>query len=113
MAATHGDQTRFKRNILITLALGVVFVVGVGIEWKEAFVHFPPTTGFVPLFFTMTGVHAFHVINGLIALAFIYGMGRNGRYGKGSYWGGDGSVKCWHFVDVAWVYIYPVLYLVN
>jgi heme/copper-type cytochrome/quinol oxidase subunit 3 len=48
MAAAHGDQTRFKRNILITLGLGIVFVVGVGIEWKEAFVHFPPSTSLRP-----------------------------------------------------------------
>ena len=113
MAAAHGDQTRFKRNIIITLALGIVFVVGVGIEWKEAFAHFPPSTGFGTIFFTMTGIHAFHVVSGLIALAVVYGLGRNGRFGKGNYWGVEGSVKYWHFVDVAWVFIYPVLYLVN
>ena len=61
----------------------------------------------------MTGIHAFHVISGLIALAVIYGMVRNGRFGRGNYLGGEGSVKYWHFVDVAWVFIYPVLYLVN
>ena len=62
----------------------------------------------------MTGIHAFHVISGLIALAVIYGVVRNGRFGKGNYLGrGSGSVKYWHFVDVAWVFIYPVLYLVN
>jgi len=66
-----------------------------------------------PLFFTMTGIHAFHVISGLIALAVIYVMVRNGRFGKGNYLGGEGSVKYWHFVEVAWVFIYPVLYLVN
>ena len=49
----------------------------------------------------------------MIALAVIYGMVRNGRFGKGSYLGGEGSVKYWHFVDVAWVFIYQVLYLVN
>jgi heme/copper-type cytochrome/quinol oxidase subunit 3 len=40
-------------------------------------------------------------------------MGRNGRFGKGNYLGVEGSVKYWHFLDVAWVFIYPVLYLVN
>ena len=45
--------------------------------------------------------------------AVIYGMVTNGRFGKGNYLGGEGSVKYWHFVDVAWVFIYPVLYLVN
>ena len=93
MTAAHGNQARFKRNILITLVLGVVFVVGVGIEWKEAFVHFPPSTGFGTLFLTMTGIHAYHVISGLIALAVVYGMRRMGRFGKGNYWEGEGAVK--------------------
>ena len=61
----------------------------------------------------MTGIHALHVTSGLIALAVIYGMVRNGRFGKGNYLGGEGSVKYLHFVEVAWVFIYPVLYLVN
>jgi len=43
-----------------------------------------------PLFFAMTGIHAFHVISGLIALAVIYGMVRNGRFGKGNYLGVKG-----------------------
>jgi len=49
----------------------------------------------------MTGIHAFHVISGLIALAVIYGMVRNGRFGRRNYLGGEGSVKYGHFVDVA------------
>ena len=61
----------------------------------------------------MTGIQAFHVISGLIALAVIYVMVRNGRFVKGNYLGGEGSAKYWHFVEVAWVFIYPVLYLVN
>lgn len=113
MSSAYGDQVRFKRNILITIGLGVLFLAGVGIEWKEAFAHFPPNSGFGTLFFTMTGIHAFHVLSGLIVLAVIYGLGRDGRFVEGNYWGVEGSVKYWHFVDVAWVVIYPTLYLVN
>ncbi len=80
---------------------------------REASTHFPPHTGFGTLFFTMTGIHAFHVLSGLIALAVIYGLGRSRRFTAGNYWGVEGTVKYWHFVDVAWVFIYPTLYLVN
>lgn len=111
--SAHGDQRGFERNILATIALGVLFLVGVSVEWREAFIHFPPHTGFGTIFFTTTGIHAFHVVTGLIALAFVYGLGRRGRFSKGSYWGVEGAVKYWHFVDVAWVFIYPTLYLVN
>ena len=112
-AAQYGDQGRFKRNMLFTLGLGLVFLVGVSVEWAEAFTHFPPDSAFGTIFFTMTGIHAFHVVTGMIVLAVIYNMGRDGRYGPGRYWGVEGGVKYWHFVDLAWVLIYPTLYLVS
>lgn len=113
MSSARGDQQRFQRNLLATIALGVLFLVGVGVEWREAFAHFPPQTGFGTLFFTMTGIHSFHVLTGLIALSIVYGLGRRRPFGPGNYWGVEGTVKYWHFVDVAWVFIYPTLYLVN
>jgi cytochrome c oxidase subunit 3 len=112
-ASAHGDQKGFTWNITATIALGVLFLVGVGLEWDEAFLHFPPHTGFGTVFFTMTGIHAFHVLSGLIALVVVYNMGRRGRFTVGNYWGVEGAVKYWHFVDVAWVFIYPTLYLVS
>lgn len=112
-SAAHGDQRGFKLNIIATIVLGVLFLVGVGIEWSEAASHFPPRTGFGTLFFTITGIHTFHVITGLIALTIVYYLGRNGRFTEGNSWGVEGTVKYWHFVDVAWVFIYPTLYLVN
>ena len=112
-ASAHGDQAGFRRGILATLALGVVFLVGVAFEWAEAFHYFPPSSGFGTVFFTLTGLHAFHVLTGLIALALVYLLGRDGRFGPGKYWAVEGVVKYWHFVDVVWVVIYPTLYLVN
>jgi cytochrome c oxidase subunit 3 len=112
-AAMHGDQRRFARNMLFTLGLGAIFILGVGIEWFEAFKHFPPGSGFGTVFFATTGIHAFHVLTGLIALAFVLYLGRDGRFAKGNFWPVEGTVKYWHFVDVAWVFIYPTLYLVN
>jgi cytochrome c oxidase subunit 3 len=99
--------------MLYTIGLGILFLAGVGYEWAEALEHFPPSTGFGTVFFTLTGVHAFHVLTGLIVLGIVYYMGRDGRFTTGSYWGVEGSVKYWHFVDAAWVLIYPTLYLVS
>ncbi len=111
--AFHGRQKEFSRNVIFTILLGVLFLAGVGYEWAEAFKHFPPGTGFGTLFFTMTGVHAFHVLTGLIALAAVFWVGRRGAFTSGNSWPVEGAVKYWHFVDVAWVFIYPALYLVN
>ena len=113
VAAKCGDQRRFRNNTLFTIGLGIVFLVGVGIEWAEAFAHFPAADPFGTLFFTLTGVHAFHVVTGILLLGIIAFMGRTGRYTTGKFWGVEGAVKYWHFVDVAWVLIYPTLYLVS
>ncbi len=113
VSAERGDHRGFMIGIIATIVLGAVFVLGVGIEWYEAFSHFPPSSGFRTIFFTTTGLHGFHVLTGVILLFFIAAKGRRaGTFGPGNYWGVEGSVKYWHFVDVAWVFIYPTLYLV-
>ena len=113
-AAANGDNAQFKRNIIGTILLGLVFMAGVGFEWFEGYQHFPPSNIFGSIFFTTTGIHATHVLTGLILLGIVYYLGRQpGRFGKGNYWGVEVSVKYWHFVDVAWVFIYPTLYLVK
>jgi cytochrome c oxidase subunit 3 len=112
-AAIYGDRKRFRRNILFTIGLGGLFLVGVGIEWSEAFHFFPPSTGFGTVFFTLTGFHAFHVLTGLLALLILLLPGQGERLTRGNYWGVEAMVKYWHFVDVAWVFIYPTLYLVS
>lgn len=114
-AAASGDARRFKRNILFTIGLGLLFLVGVWIEWSEGFHFFPSSTAFGMMFFTLTGFHAFHVVTGLVALLVVLLMEekQKGRFTSGSYWGVEGVVKYWHFVDVAWVFIFPTLYLVS
>ncbi|MBM2826466.1 MAG: heme-copper oxidase subunit [Dehalococcoidia bacterium] len=112
-SAAFGNQSGFMRNCLATIVLGSLFLLGVGIEWSEGFKHFPPHTGYGTLFFTVTGFHAFHMISGLGVLILVLLLGRNGRYRPGNFWPVEGAVKYWHFVDVAWIFIYPTLYLVG
>ncbi|HAL48741.1 MAG: heme-copper oxidase subunit III [SAR202 cluster bacterium] len=113
-AISHGQHRQFVRNLSLTILFGVLFMVGVGIEWYEAFQHFPPSTGYGTVFFTTTGIHAVHVFSGIVMLVLVLVMGRKaGRFGPDRYWGVEGVVKYWHFVDVAWVFIYPTLYLVG
>lgn len=107
-----GDRPRFLRNTLATILLAALFLVGVAVEWREAFHFFPPQTRFGTAFFSLTGLHALHVLSGVVLLVFVHLHGRAGRYGPSDYWPVEGAVKYWHFVDVAWVFIYPALYLV-
>ncbi len=101
------------RNLAATIGLGLVFVVGVIIEWAEAFHYLPPSTAYGTIFLTTTGLHGFHVLTGIIALTFILFLGRDGRFARGNFWPVEGAVKYWHFVDVAWVFVYPTLYPVR
>jgi cytochrome c oxidase subunit 3 len=112
-AAAHGDQASFRRNILATIGMGVLFLAGVGFEWHEAYQHFPPSTGYGTVLFTLTGVHATHVLSGILVLGVVFARGRRVAFGPQNYWAVEGAVKWWHFVDVAWVFIYPTLYLVG
>lgn len=107
------DRRRFLRSLLATILLGAVFVVGVALEWAEAFEYFPPGTRFGTAFFALTGMHGLHVLSGVALLLGVYLRGRRGRYDAKDYWPVEGAVKYWHYVDIVWVFIYPTLYLVR
>jgi len=59
----------------------------------------------------LIGLHAFHVCTGIVTLFIILFLGIRGHFGSNDYWGVEGVIKYWHFVDLAWVIIYPTLYL--
>ena len=114
-AIAHGDRRGFLRNLLATIILGTTFLLAVvAVEWPEApHLGIVPQEGFGIAFFSMTGMHAFHVLTGVLLLLVVYLNGRRGAYSEKSYWGVEASVKYWHFVDVVWVFFYPALYLIR
>ena len=113
VAIAHGDRSGFARNILITIALGIAFLAGVvAVEWPEALRFAPLSTGYGTVFFAITGMHAFHVLSGLIILALVFVQGQRGRLAE-DHWSAEGAIIYWHFVDIVWVFVYPTLYLVG
>ena len=112
-AMAHGDQRAMTRNTLITLILGLVFLVGVlGFEWRLA--PFGPADGVQgAIFYMLTGMHAFHVLTGVIFLAFVVRNGRKGLYSRSQHWQVEAAAIYWHFVDVVWIFYYPALYLIG
>lgn len=112
-AARFGDQRGFRRATATTIGLGLLFMLGVVLEFREGLELFPPSTLYGSAFFTLIGFHAFHVFTGIAALALLLWAGRDGRFGPDNHWPVEGVVKYWHFVDVAWVFIFPTLYLVK
>lgn len=108
-----GDRRGLIRNLVATLAMGAVFMVGVVFEWEEAIEYFPPETIFGSSFFLLIGLHAFHVVTGLVILGLCLNLARLGRFDAEDHWMVEVGVKYWHFVDVAWVFVFPTLYLVS
>ena len=101
------------------LALGCAFLVLKGIEWtlhiREGV--FPGASGDLPsrgavLFFTlyylMTGLHAAHVVAGLVLVAWVFALVRRDRSRVAHELVG----YYWHFVDLIWVFLWPLFYLV-
>ena len=115
IAAGVGDNKNFLRNILITIVLGVVFLVGVVfVEWPIAAEHISMSEGVAgSVFFTMTGFHAFHVLTGIIFLLIVWNNGRKGLYTAERHFAVEASAVYWHFIDVVWVFFYPALYLIG
>jgi cytochrome c oxidase subunit III len=111
-AIAHNDQKSFSRGMLITAFLGIVFLFGVvGLEWRG---HLHPGDGvFGAVFFGMTGLHALHVLSGIILISIVWWNGRNGRYNSHDHWGVEACAIYWHYVDVIWVFFYPALYLIG
>lgn len=110
-AIARGDRQNFLRFMLATIVLGLIFVGGVAIEWSTA--EFGPSEPYGTAFFSMTGLHASHVISGVGMLGLVYYLGRKGHYSAESHWAVEGTIKYWHFVDVVWVFFYPILYLIE
>jgi cytochrome c oxidase subunit III len=108
-----GDQKGFIRSTLITIVLGTLFLIGVvGVEWQLA----PFSVGEsaeAAIFFMMTGMHAFHVLTGIIFLIIILRNGMRGKYTAERHWGVEAAANYWHFVDVVWIIYYPALYLIG
>lgn len=113
MQISLGNRRGFVINTLITMLLGIVFLIGVvGFEWRLA--PFRPWDGpSGAAFYMMTGVHAFHVLTGVIFLAIVLRNGLKGLYSAERHWPVEACANYWHFVDVVWIFFYPALYLIG
>lgn len=120
-AMAHGDTKGFMNNVLITFVMGLGFLLGVVmVEWRIAaeeglIASFgnPATGPMGAVFYMMTGMHAFHVLTGLIFLYVVWNNARKGVYSAEKHWGVEAAAVYWHFVDLVWIFFYPALYLIG
>ncbi len=119
MAWANLKMNQFSKGrmyLAATLGLAVLFlVVKLLFEYIPKFHHgfVPATSNFFALYFTMTGLHGLHVLGGVIVIGYFIGPGS-------ALWAKDpeyytNRIECtglyWHFVDLVWIFLFPVLYL--
>jgi len=108
------DQPGFLVWWVVTLVFGVVFLGGQVTEYMRLYADgiTISTNLFTTAFFTLTGFHGLHVLVGLVALAVIALLARSGTFRHGRR---HVAVECvsiyWHFVDVVWVVVFSLVYL--
>jgi len=109
------DFKKFKLYMGLTILCAVIFLVNKYFEYSAEFHHerFPSTSTYFAIYFTLTGLHGLHIIGGIIVNAYLWGPGSK-------MWKTDpqrftNRVEVaglyWHFVDLVWIFLFPVLYL--
>jgi len=106
---------RFRLYLGMTLLLGAAFLGVKGVEYGDKLSHglLPATNNFLGLYFTMTGLHALHVIGGMVVNAYLLWPGLRMWRTEPVRFTNRVEVAgiYWHFVDVVWIFLFPVLYL--
>jgi len=110
----EGDLVSFKRYMLITLGLGFVFLGIKATEYHHKILEGITLTSslFGSFYFTLTGLHALHVIGGLVLNSYILVNGLNGNINPEHSERVEYAGLYWHFVDIVWIFLFPIIYLV-
>jgi cytochrome c oxidase subunit 3 len=111
------DYTRLFLGLwLLTIALGALFLYGTGREWYRLIYEHGLTIStnlFGTTYYSLVGLHAFHVTAGLVMLSVVALFGFNGRMGVSQ----SGRIAVlsmyWHFVDAVWVVVFTVVYVLG
>ncbi len=101
--------------ILLTILLGIAFGVNKYVEYSAKFEHhiYPDTSIFYALYFMMTGLHMLHVFIGLCVLAVIMVLTFKEKFTSSYNTPIEVGGLYWHLVDLIWIYLFPLLYLIG
>lgn len=109
------DPRQYRIYMGLTILAGLIFLGIKYVEYSEKFHHglAPSTNTFLAIYFTMTGLHALHVFGGTVINAYLLGPGmklweRNQAQFTNRV---ESAGLFWHLVDLIWIFLFPVLYL--
>ena len=114
----HWALMSVRRNHRAGLVVGLGLTLLMGVTFLALQIHEYVTLGFSPstnafsgAFFALTGLHGFHVLVGATLLTIAFVRASRGRYSAEEHLGLDVTGLYWHFVDVVWILLYTVVYL--
>ncbi|HLN89586.1 MAG TPA: heme-copper oxidase subunit III [Candidatus Binatia bacterium] len=110
-----GKTQGLKIGLISTFALGVAFLgIKLGFEWPELISSgFTINSGLpASTYYLLTGVHAMHVAAGLFAVGYLLFRAFSNGFTVGKHAGVENVGIYWHFVDIIWVFLFPLIYLI-
>lgn len=113
MISHKGDQKALRNNLIVVLVLGFLFLAGQAYEWITLFsegINLASTYG-TP-FFTVTGIHGTHVLVGLLWVIYLLVGHRRMPFTQNNFLGIENFGLYWHFVDIVWIVLFTVIYLI-
>jgi cytochrome c oxidase subunit 3 len=126
LTAIQKNNPRLSMILIgVTLFLASVFLFNKYIEWSTKFEHglYPGSAImphlergvllFVSLYFFMTGLHALHILVGIVLLAICFVKIKRGKLHSQNYLHLENGALYWHLVDLIWIFLFPLLYLIT
>lgn len=115
-AIEHGKMAAFRLWWFVTIVLGIIFLVGTGIEWRKLIVedHLTISTNlFGTTYYSLVGLHASHVVVGLLMMLCVLAFSLAGAVRPEHAYRVKTLALYWHFVDAVWVVVFTVVYVVG
>ncbi len=114
-ALKMNDFKKYKLWLGLTILCALLFLVVKYFEYGAKFEHhlLPKTSTYMAIYFTLTGLHALHIIGGIIVNTYLWGPGSKMWFTQRERFENRIEVAglYWHFVDLVWIFLFPVLYL--
>ncbi len=114
-ALQMNDFGKYRKYMGATFMAGVVFLIVKAFEYGDKFSHhlYPSNDTFLAIYFTLTGLHMLHVIGGMVVNGYFWGPGSKMWKTEPERFANRIEVAglYWHFVDLVWIFLFPVLYL--
>ncbi len=114
-AAREDRPASVARSLGIAILLGISFMVVKALEYTELVSSGVgmTTDNFFMFYYCLTIIHLLHVVGGTVILTVMWANARTGRYHSGNTKGLETGASYWHMVDLLWIFLFPLLYLVR